>query len=309
MTAAAAGGSPAEAAGIREFAPAKVNLYLHVTGRRADGYHLLDSLVCFPAIGDAIAVAPADRLRLTVEGPFAAGLPGGADNIVIAAARALAKAAGITAGADIRLEKRLPVASGIGGGSADAAAALRALARLWRLDGDPADLARIAVGLGADVPMCLASRPAFVGGIGEILEEAPPLPPAALLLVNPGLPLPTPAVFRGREGAFSPPGRFTAAPPSAAALAATLAARGNDLTRSAIALCPAIGAVLDCLATLDGALLARMSGSGATCFALFADLAGAAAAAADLAAAHPTWWTAAAPLTDADRWEGDLAAS
>jgi 4-diphosphocytidyl-2-C-methyl-D-erythritol kinase len=281
---------------VREFAPAKVNLYLHVTGRRADGYHLLDSLVCFPALGDDVEVAPGDGLSLAVDGPFAADVPAGDGNILCGAARALAAEAGIRPDAAIRLTKRLPVASGIGGGSADAAAALRALCRLWDVAPDPVMLAQVAVGLGADVPMCLAARPAFTGGIGEILDKAPPLPAATLLLVNPGVALPTPRVFRGREGPFSPPGRFEAAPASAEALAAVLAARRNDLTAAAVALCPAVGEVLQCLAAMPGALLARMSGSGATCFALFADATAAAAAAAGLALAHPGWWIAAAPI-------------
>lgn len=297
--------TPPLAAGVTEFAPAKVNLYLHVTGRRGDGYHLLDSLVCFPGIGDELRVDADAALTLAVDGPFAAAVPAGDDNILIAAARALAAAAGVAAAARIRLIKRLPVASGIGGGSADAAAALRALRRLWRIDIDPPALARLALGLGADVPMCLAGRPAFTGGIGEILDPAPPLPAAALLLVNPGLALPTPAVFRARTGGFSPPGRFDAAPASAAALAALLRQRSNDLTAAAVGLCPAVGRVLGQLEALPGVLLARMSGSGATCFALFADLAAAEAAAARLAAAEPRWWIAAAPLDgvggDSDR--------
>ena len=154
---------------LTEPAPAKVNLYLHLTGRRDDGYHLLDSLVVFAGIGDTLSAAPAETLSLHVAGPFAAGLAGEPDNLVLRAARALAAEAGVTAGAHLVLDKHLPVASGIGGGSADAAAALRLLCRLWRLAPQPAALARLAAGLGADVPVCLAGRAARMGGIGERL--------------------------------------------------------------------------------------------------------------------------------------------
>ena len=159
-------------------APAKINLYLHVTGRRADGYHELDSLVVFADLGDTVTVAPDHGLRLTIDGPFASALPAGGDNLVLRAARALADAAGVEAKAAIGLTKRLPVAAGLGGGSADAAAALGALAALWGIEAGSEMLEDFARGLGADVPACLGGRPAFVGGIGEALSPAPPLPPA-----------------------------------------------------------------------------------------------------------------------------------
>lgn len=277
-------------------APAKINLYLHVVGRRSDGYHLLDSLVVFAGIGDTIAAAPADTLSLGIDGPFAVGLGGGEDNLVIRAARALATATGRPAAAQLRLTKRLPVASGIGGGSADAAAALHALARLWRLDLDMNALATIGLALGADVPVCVHGRSSFFAGIGECVTPAPPLPPAWLVLANPGIALPTPQVFEARSGGFSEPGRFAASPASAAELALVLATRGNDLSAAAVCLAPVIGAVLAALKAVPGALLARMSGSGATCFALFADAPAAQAAAAALRAHHPDWWVVAAPL-------------
>ena len=281
---------------IASFAPAKVNLHLHVTGRRADGYHELDSLIVFAGIGDTVTVAPGTGLNLTVEGPFADAVPAGRDNLVLEAAARLAEAAGIVAGASITLDKRLPVASGIGGGSADAAAALRALAGLWDVAPDADEWDRLALGLGADVPVCLAGRAAFIGGIGERIEAAPPLPPAWLVLANPRVALSTPAVFAERRGDFSPPARFQEAPADAARLAALLAGRHNDLTAPACRLAPVVGEVLAALAATDGVLLARMSGSGATCFALFADRPAAAAAARVLGAAHPAWWVAAAPL-------------
>ena len=269
---------------VTVLARAKVNLYLHVLGRRADGYHLLDSLVVFADVGDRIEVAAAASLRLAVDGPFAGEVPDGGDNLVLRAARALADAAGVPrAGAAIRLTKSLPVASGIGGGSADAAATLRALVRLWRVDMDGERLRRLALALGADVPMCLGARPAFVGGIGERIEEAPDLPACALLLVNPRAMLPTPQVFAHRRGPFSPPGRFTTPPADARALAASLAERRNDLMEAAIGLMPAVALVLDALQTTPGVLLARMSGSGATCFGLCEDGAAAASGARALA--------------------------
>ncbi|MGF1640856.1 MAG: 4-(cytidine 5'-diphospho)-2-C-methyl-D-erythritol kinase [Rhodospirillales bacterium] len=277
-------------------APAKVNLFLHVLGRRGDGYHLLDSLVAFADVADTVTVEAAEDLTLGIDGPFAAGVPTGDDNLVLRAAAALADATGVAAGARIRLTKRLPVAAGIGGGSADAAAALIALSRLWRVSPVPADLEALALGLGADVPACLVGRPAFVGGIGEDVAEAPPLPPCALILANPGVALPTPAVFKRREGPFSAPGRFDASPAGAADLARLLARRRNDLTAAAIALQPAIGTVLAALEALPGALLARMSGSGATCFALFATRDQAEAGADVLRQAQPAWWLEAAEL-------------
>ena len=277
-------------------ASAKVNLYLHVTGRRDDGYHLLDSLVAFADTADTIEVRPADHLALTVDGPFAAGVPTGADNLVLKAATALAEAAGVPAGARVRLFKRLPVAAGIGGGSADAAAALTALCALWQVNPAKEDLADLALALGADVPVCLAARPAFIGGIGEEITEAPPLPPCRLILANPGIALPTPAVFKHRGGPFSAEARFDAPPADPRDLARLLTERRNDLTDAAVALEPAVGKVLAKLDRLPDALLARMSGSGATCFALFATREQAETGAQILRQQHPGWWIEAAAL-------------
>jgi len=268
-----------------EFAPAKVNLYLRILGRRADGYHLLDSLAIFAGVGDALHVAPAAALSLGLTGPEAAALEAEVDNLVLRAARALAAAAGVTQGAAIALEKRLPVASGMGGGSADAAAALRALRRLWGVQG--IDLAAIAVGLGADVPVCLDCQPMRMQGIGEVLSPAPDLPPYGLLLANPRLAVATPAVFRARQGGFSPPITLPSRLVGAAALADWLRPLGNDLQDAAIGLCPPIAEVLSAIAAQPGCLLARMSGSGATCLGLFPDETTAKAAAAALPA---EWW-------------------
>jgi 4-diphosphocytidyl-2-C-methyl-D-erythritol kinase len=277
-------------------ARAKVNLYLHVTGRRADGYHLLDSLVVFAEAGDEITLAPADRLSLAIDGPFAIGLGNGSDNLVLRAARALQELTGTRAGAAIRLTKDLPVASGIGGGSADAAATLDGLCGLWNLAPGRTALLGIAAKLGADVPVCLDGLPSFVGGIGEDLAPARWLPPAWLLLANPGVATPTPAVFKARHGAFSKPARWSEPPRDFPEFAARLQACRNDLTEAAISVTPAIRDVLVALAALPGCVLARLSGSGATCFGLFADEAAARAAEAKLRAEQPRWWVTAAAI-------------
>jgi 4-diphosphocytidyl-2-C-methyl-D-erythritol kinase len=274
---------------IEEFAPAKLNLALHVTGQRPDGYHLLDSLVVFADVGDRVTVAPAEALTLAVAGPEGAGLTAGEDNLVLRAARAF----GAGRGAAIVLEKTLPVASGIGGGSADAAAALRALARLWGL---PLPDAVAVLALGADVPVCLAGRPARMGGIGEALVPVPALPEVAVLLVNPRVEVATPAVFRALARKDNP--AMETPPPAFAGpgdLAAWLSRQRNDLEAPAIAVAPVIADALSAIAA-TGPLMARMSGSGATCFGLFATLAGAGAAARRLAARHPGWWVRAAPV-------------
>jgi 4-diphosphocytidyl-2-C-methyl-D-erythritol kinase len=276
-------------------APAKINLYLHVLGRRADGYHDLDSLVMFADIGDTLTVSPApdqEQPSLTLEGPFAAALAGEppAGNLVIRAALALATQRQRPPAVAIALTKRLPVASGIGGGSADAAACLHALARLWRIPADDRAFLALAATLGADVPVCLAGRAAYFGGIGDRLDPAPPLPDCPALLVNPGVPVPTPAVFRARSGPFSQPGRLSAVPAGVQGLAAELARRHNDLTQGAISVAPVIAGVLAALEATAGCLLARLSGSGATCFALYPDSEAAARAANRLTATHPAWW-------------------
>lgn len=284
---------------IRLTAPAKLNLYLHVIGRRPDGYHLLDSLVVFTGLADELEISPAKRLSLEVEGPFAAQAGPDSDNLVLRAAEALARAAGVTAAAAIRLIKNIPVKAGLGGGSADAAAALAGLAQFWRIAPGAVDLLRLALDIGADIPVCLAGSPSFVGGVGERIDPAPALPRVGLLLVNPGVGLATPTVFAARSGAFSKPDRFSRSPVSAGDLAESLAARRNDLTDAAIGLAPAVGEVLARIRALPGCRLARMTGSGATCFGLFDD----AAAAADAARliTQPGWWIAATGLKRAEK--------
>jgi 4-diphosphocytidyl-2-C-methyl-D-erythritol kinase len=288
-------------------APAKLNLYLHVTGKRPDGYHLLDSLAAFIDVRDTLTVTPSSAIAFTADGPFADGF-GDEDpstNLVVRAARGLAQAMGRTADVALHLTKNLPVASGIGGGSADAAACLRGLARLWDIDpGDPIVLG-VAAGLGADIPVCVQGRAAYMGGIGTEIALAPELPPAGLVLVNPGIGLSTPAVYRARQGGFSPPARFDAPPADAAALAALLAERNNDLTDAAVSLVPEIATVLGAIGADKTCLLARMSGSGATCFGLYADVDAASAAGALLKRDHPGWWVAPGRLlADANTLEG-----
>ena len=277
-------------------ARAKVNLYLHITGKRADGYHLLDSLIVFADTGDEISLAPADRLSMTIDGPFAAGLSAGSDNLVLRAAQALQEVTNTRSGAAIRLTKNLPVASGIGGGSADAAATLDGLCGLWNVAPGRAALLQIAARLGADVPVCLDGVASFVGGIGEELAPARGLPPAWLLLANPKVATPTPAVFKARQGPFSKAARWSEPPRDFAEFASRLRSSANDLTEAAISVTPAIRDVLVALAALPGCVLARLSGSGATCFGLFADEAAARAAETKLHSARPDWWVAAAPI-------------
>jgi len=277
-------------------ARAKVNLYLHITGKRADGYHLLDSLIVFADTGDEVTLAPADTLSLAIDGPFVDGLGAGPDNLVLRAAHALREATGTRRGAAIRLTKNLPVASGIGGGSADAAATISGLCGLWDVAPGRAALLQIAAQLGADVPVCLDGVASFVGGIGEDLAPARGLPPAWLLLANPRVATPTPAVFKARQGPYSKAARWTDPPRDFADFCVRLRACGNDLTEAAISVTPAIRDVLVALAALPGCALARLSGSGATCFGLFGDEAAARTAENQLRSARPDWWVAAAPI-------------
>ena len=277
---------------IRRRAPAKVNLYLHVLNLRPDGYHDIDSLIAFADVFDEIEASPAARLGLTLTGPFARRLDAvdREANLVVLAARALAALAGGGAGASLVLRKNLPVAAGLGGGSSDAAATLRALRRLWDLDVSESRLRAVAGGLGADVPACLGRSPVYAGGIGDILDPAPALPDAWFVLVNPGVPLATAEVFRRHGSARSVEARFRDPPADAAAMADLLSRRSNDLEDVAVLLAPRVADAIDALRGLDGCLLARMSGSGATCFGLFADADAAKSAAAEAAAAHPAWW-------------------
>ena len=274
------------------FAPAKINLTLHVTGRRADRYHLLDSLVIFADLGDRVVVREASETTLRVVGPLGRETPADASNLALRAAR-LANAPPL----EIILEKRLPVAAGLGGGSSDAAATLRAIAELT---GAPLTSAAETIALGADLPVCLAARPARMTGIGDALAPAPALPPFHLVLANPGVAVSTASAFETLERKSNPP--MPEAPKGwsdAAGLAAWLSALRNDLEAPARALAPVIGEAVELLAATSGCLLARMTGSGATCFAIYAERREAEAASASLKARRPEWWIdSAAPLAD-----------
>lgn len=274
-------------------ARAKVNLWLNVVGRRGDGYHLLESLVAFSDLADEIDVAPSRELVVEVTGPLAADLVDEADNLVLKAARLLASRAGVAPRAALRLVKRIPVAAGLGGGSADAAATLRALLDQWQVAMPVEELFDLAAELGADVPMCLAGRAALVAGVGESLQPAPTLPGCAILLVNPGCKLPTPEVFAARRGAFSPVRPLPRPWRDLSDFTGELARRGNDLTAAAVSLQPRIADVLAHLGRSEGLRHAAMSGSGATCFGLYDTLDMARRAASRLPA---EWWRHAGML-------------
>ncbi len=278
-------------------APAKLNLYLHVTGRRDDGYHLLESLIAFADLHDVVRAAPARALGLDVTGPFAPALEGTPGNLVLTAAERLGEAAGCRDGAHITLTKNIPVAAGLGGGSADAAAALLALDQLWGLGLGAAGLAGIAGGIGADVPVCLESRSALVGGIGADLTPMS-LPPVWVVIANPGRPLATAAVFKAFDRPFGARARFTDAATDAVALAALLLGCENQLTPAAEAMVPEIAALVAALTALKGCQLARMSGSGASCFGLFTNEAQARDGAGRITRDHPGWWAVPARLID-----------
>lgn len=280
-------------------APAKINLYLHVLGRRPDGYHDLDSLVAFATLHDVITAAPSDDLTLGVEGPFANELSnaiGGTDNLMLRAARLLAEHVGRDAGAAMRLHKMIPVAAGLGGGSADGAATLLALCRLWHVEVPFPILAELALRLGADLPVCLASRTAYMSGVGEKLTPAPEVPPLGVVLVNPRVSLPTAEVFRALDGRFTSASRPTYRPGDPVSLIEGLRRTRNDLTEPAVRLAPAVRDTLAVLESVPDVLIARMSGSGATCFGLFNDGIAAQIAAEELAGAQPTWWVRAGRL-------------
>ena len=273
-------------------APAKVNLFLHVGPVQPDGYHPLASLVAFADVGDRVSAAPAERLSLTVEGAFAAGL-GANDNLILRALRAFGEAAGHgEPPLAVTLDKQLPIAAGLGGGSSDAGAALRLARDLLAPDLDDAVLADIAATVGADGPMCLHARAAWAGGRGDRLTFEPRLPSLPAILVNPGVASPTGAVYAAYDA--GPPAAADRPPPPAAwtpaAVIDWLADQRNDLQAPAVARTPAIGRALAAVAGLPGARLTRMSGSGATVFALFETPAEAAHAARRLAENHPEWW-------------------
>jgi 4-diphosphocytidyl-2-C-methyl-D-erythritol kinase len=279
---------------LSDLAHAKINLTLRIVGRRADGYHELESLVAFADCGDRLTLTPGPDTSLDVTGPFAAACGNGPDNLVLKAAAKLSERVPGLAGGQFRLEKLLPVAAGIGGGSSDAAAALRLLARSNGLALDDPRLAQAAIAVGADVPVCLDPRARIMRGIGEILTGPLDLPKLPAVLVNPGIATATRDVFAHFAAMPQHGAPLSDLPP--AGVVEFLRAHGNDLTPAALACAPAIGEVLDLLSALPDVQLARMSGSGATCFALFATGEAARAAAERVSKAHPEWWVAAATL-------------
>lgn len=281
-------------------ARAKINLALHVVGRRVNGYHDLDSLVVFASIGDRLTAMPADSLSLSISGNHGDGLSQASDNSVLAAARILMEYAEsrsliqACAGAALTLEKNLPVCAGIGGGSADAAATLRALNRLWRLDLPAHMLEQIGTGLGADVAICLASKTCRMEGIGEQLSPlaASHMPVLNLLLVNPGIPVATPGVFQALQNPRQSPLPPFPRQQDFQSWLKWLAATRNDLFEPACEICPEIRDVISAL-DQEGACLSRMSGSGATCFGIFESPHATEIAAHSLKARYPDWWICA----------------
>ncbi|MGR9237756.1 4-(cytidine 5'-diphospho)-2-C-methyl-D-erythritol kinase [Rhizobium leguminosarum] len=281
----------ASCSSISEEARAKINLALHVTGQRPDGYHLLDMLVTFADHGDRLDFMRSPTDEFTLSGRFGETLAGdGGTNLVLKARDLLREAIGPLAfPVRIQLEKNLPVASGIGGGSADAAATLRGLMRLWGTSLPEEALAALALKLGADVPMCLASRPLIARGIGEKIEPVPELPVLAMVLANPLKGVSTPEVFRQLATKNNPALSLPPSRPLAADWLAAIAAARNDLEPPARELVPEI-AVISAMLQANGALLTRMSGSGATCFGIFATMAAAEDAAAALHDERPDWY-------------------
>ena len=279
-----------------ETAPAKINLTLRVVGRRADGYHELESLVGFADIADRLTLAQQAETALALSGPFAAACGADADNLVGKAVAALSARVGGLQTGRFSLDKQLPVAAGLGGGSSDAAATLRLLARLNDISPDDERLAAAALAVGADVPVCLAAKARVMRGLGEILSPPLALPPLPALMVNPGVPLPTRDVFTAYARLPGDTAPLGAVPTAFDALVDFLAAQGNDLTAAAIACAPQVDAVLAALRGLPGVRLVRMSGSGPTCFALFSTAEDAAAAARGLAAGHADWWVRATTI-------------
>lgn len=284
---------------MRVLAPAKLNLTLHITGKRADGYHLLDSLTAFTEFGDVLTFSPSETLSLTVEGAFAEAAGAVADNLVMRAAQALKAASGYAGGAHIRLEKHIPAGAGLGGGSSDAAATLLALNRLWRLALPDVALTAVAENLGSDVPACLGARPVRMRGAGELLEPAYVPHGLWALLASPGAPVATAAVYKAFAGPFSLPVSPPVSGCDQAAFIRWLAPLHNDLQPAAISLMPSIAAVLRLLETSESCLLARMSGSGSACFGLYGGEDAARRAEAQVRGALPGAWSVVTRLRGA----------
>lgn len=280
------------------FAPAKINLALHITGQRPDGYHLLESVVVFAKVGDTLTINGAPHDELTFSGPFGNNLQAdAATNLVLKARDAMRHAASakkrLSPPVHIHLEKNLPLSSGIGGGSADAAATMKALNNFWELGLSEATLMAMGLPLGADVPMCILGKPLIASGIGEVITPISHMPELSLVLVNPSVGISTPQIFKAlfNKSNGQLPEIIPSANWGAGDVLAYLSSTRNDLEPPALEICPAIGDVIKTLIE-SGALLARMSGSGATCFGIFEDDLAAKAAGQLIARAQPNWWVA-----------------
>jgi 4-diphosphocytidyl-2-C-methyl-D-erythritol kinase len=277
-------------------APAKINLFLHITGKRPDGYHLLQSVVVFANVGDRLTFSRHDSLFIDVAGPFAGDVCAPRDNLIYKAAQALGENYKIAPTGQILLEKNLPVASGMGGGSSDAATTLKGLAQLWGLPEEFDRMQKIAGTLGADVPACLMRRPVWMEGVGEKMMRLPDMPDMHMVLVNPAVATPTPEVFRQFRAKFSPPIQFIGRRKTMGEWIADLKLYRNDLTEAAIAVSPEIKTALQSIAETQGCQIARLSGSGATCFGIYETPTAAHAAVNKLRQQHPEWWITPAGL-------------
>lgn len=277
-------------------APAKINLFLHITGKREDGYHLLQSLMVFVDVGDELVFFPHDSLFIDVEGPFAGELTVPHDNLVYKAAQLLAAEYKTNVRGRIMLRKNLPVASGMGGGSADAAVTLRGLTKLWGLQEEPDRLQKLARKLGADVPACLLRRPLWAEGAGEKMTCIADMPPMHFVLLNPLTPTPTPEVFKKYQPRFSRPLQFSGRRKSTQEWIADLKLYRNDLTEAAAEISPLVRVALESLSETPNCHFARLSGSGATCFGVYEHEQAASAAVNKLKQKHPKWWVAQAGL-------------
>lgn len=292
--------------GLKVCAPAKINLSLRVTGKRVDGYHLLDSLVAFADFGDEISIAPAREFAFRIAGPFAdqfspeeSAADPDSKNLAVRAALGMARLLDRAPDVEIALEKKLPLGGGIGGGSADAAALMRGLLDYWEISGTPPGLVDLAASLGADVPVCLAGKPARMRGIGERLDVLNSFPSISAVLVHPGTPCPTAEVFHRFRQPFSAELPISDRFDTLDDLLAFLKENGNDLTKPACEAVPEIRDVLDALAERESCVLSRMSGSGSACFGLFPSREEAVAAAAKIQAENPLWWVRACRIMGA----------
>lgn len=277
-------------------APAKINLFLHLTGRRDDGYHLLQSVMVFVDVGDSLEFSPHDSLFLDVDGPFAGDMPPPHENLIYRAAQMLAAEFKTTPRGAVRLTKNLPVASGIAGGSADCAAALKGFAKLWGFSDERDRIHRIGQQLGADVPACLVAKPVWAEGIGEKMMPLHDMPALHFVLANPMVATPTPEVFRRYRNRFCPPIQFSGRKKSMQEWIADIKRYRNDLTDPAMEVTPEIRTVLQALQETPNCQVARLSGSGATCFGIYEHAETARAAVNKLKMDHPRWWVSTANL-------------